>query len=64
MINVDRFEVVIHYYSFHSDVEVRGDVEGEVEGEAEGGVEFIKFIIVKFYVRLTCKAKLYSLAAS
>ncbi len=64
MINVDRFEIVIHYYNFHSDVEIRGEVEGEVKSETKDGIKLMKFIIMKFYVRLTCKTEPYSLAAS
>ena len=64
IINVDYFEVVIYYYSFHSDVKIRGDIKNEIESEIKDGVKFKKFNIVKFYVRLTCKTKPYSLAAS
>ena len=39
MINIDFFNVVVHYWSFQGDVELRGEVEGEVEDEVEDEVE-------------------------
>ncbi len=39
MINIDPFNVVVYYWSFQGDVELRGEMESEVEDEIEDGVK-------------------------
>jgi len=39
VINIDPFNVVVYYWSFQGDVELRGEMESEVEDEIEDGVK-------------------------
>ncbi len=39
MININPFNVVVHYWSFQGDVELRGEMKGEMEDEVKSGVK-------------------------